>query len=189
MAIAASGGQGTVHGVIPGHLEALLLKLRECGVHIDADDGHLSVTAPQVLRPANVRTAVYPGFPTDLQPQITALLTAAQGVSTVTETIFEKRLSHAPELARMGASIQISGNSAMIEGTPGRLTGVPVEAHDLRCAAALVIAGLMAQGETRIAGLEHLLRGYENLPQKLLALGGSVSFDERESSLGGGGAE
>jgi len=90
-----------------------------------------------------------------------------------------------PELARMGARIQISGNSAVIEGTPGGLTGVPVEAQDLRCAAALVIAGLMARGETRIDGLQHLLRGYERLPEKLTALGGSVSYAEADITAGG----
>ena len=185
LALAASGGSGRVTGLNVDHLEALLLKLRDCGVHFEAEDHQISLESRQPLRPANIRTAVYPGFPTDLQPQMTALLTAAQGVSTVTETIFEKRLSHVPELARMGARIQISGSTAVIEGAPGELTGVPVEAHDLRCAAALVIAGLMARGETRIDGLQHLLRGYERLPEKLTALGGSVSFVESEAPTGG----
>jgi len=101
-------------------------------------------------------------------------------VSTVTETIFEKRLGHVPELARMGARAQLSGNSAVLEGQPHCLTGVPVEASDIRCAAALVIAGLMAEGETRIAGLDYLLRGYEDMPAKIAALGGQVQFADCE---------
>ena len=185
LALAATGGSGTVSGLHADHLEALLLKLRDCGLHVEVEDHQISVDNRRPLKPANVRTAVYPGFPTDLQPQMTALLTSVQGMSTVTETIFEKRLSHVPELARMGARIQISGNTAVIEGTPGGLTGVPVEAQDLRCSAALVIAGLMARGETRIDGLQHLLRGYERLPEKLTALGGSVSYAEADITAGG----
>jgi UDP-N-acetylglucosamine 1-carboxyvinyltransferase len=115
---------------------------------------------------------------------MSVLLTAADGVSTVTENIFEKRLSHVPELQRMGAKMQVRGNSVIIEGTRGELSGVPVEAHDLRCAAALVIAGLMASGETRIDGVGHITRGYEALPEKMAALGGDVQYIDEP-----GGAE
>ena len=115
-------------------------------------------------------------MPGGTSPQITAVLTTADGVSTVTETIFEKRMSHVPELNRMGAKIGLSGNSAIIEGATGCLSGVPVEASDLRCAAALVIAGLMARGETHVAGLEHLVRGYEDLPGKIASLGSTVRY-------------
>ena len=179
-AIAATGGSGTVENVVPEHIEALTLKLRECGVKIEAGENSVTVSQDSKLTAADVRTAPYPGFPTDLQPQLTALLTAADGVSTVTETIFEKRLSHVPELARMGAKVKIKGDSALIEGTPGALSGVPVEASDLRCAAALVIAGLMAKGETRIDGYGHIVRGYEELPDKFAALGGDVQYVEEE---------
>lgn len=181
LALAGTGGSGRVEGARPAHLEALLLKLRECGVRMEHMGNDVIVHESQQIRAVNLRTAVYPGFPTDLQPQMTTLLCRASGVSTVIETIFERRMSHIPELLRMGARIQLSGETAVIEGRPGEagqslLTGAPVEAHDIRCSAALVIAGLMAGGETRIHSLHHLLRGYERMPEKLRALGADVEF-------------
>lgn len=177
LALVGTGGGGIVAGCEPSHLEPLVLKLRECGVNVEEGRGCLRVDNGHGLRAIKLRTAPYPGFPTDLQPQLTTVLTAASGVSFVEETIFEKRLAHLPELRRMGAKVEIrAGSTASIESTPGKLTGVPVEAHDLRCAAALVIAGLMASGETRIKGLKHLVRGYERLPEKMAALGGSVRY-------------
>ena len=181
LAIVGTGGSGAVNGVVPDHLEPLLLKLRECGVHVETAKDSLHVENGHGLKPTRLRTAPYPGFPTDLQPQFTTVLTGAEGVSTVQETIFEKRLAHVPELRRMGARIEIqSGNTAIIEGTPGKLTGVPVEAYDLRCSAALVIAGLIARGETRIDGLKHVVRGYERMPEKFAALGGKVRYETEE---------
>jgi len=197
LAIAATAGSGVVEGARVDHLEALVLMLRECGVELAVEDGRIGVVHAEELSPVDVRTAVYPGFPTDLQPQMTALLTRAAGVSTVSETIFERRQSHVSELVRMGARIQISGDSAVIEGVPfipGRATagehglmGASVEAHDLRCAAALVIAGLMAGGETRVYGLHHLLRGYERLPEKITALGGDVEYADGEEAAAASG--
>lgn len=186
LALAATAGTGTVLGARPEHLEALLLKLRECGVKLEYSGHDVSVRDAAQIKPATVRTAVYPGFPTDLQPQMTVLLCRAAGVSTVVETIFERRMSHVPELLRMGAQIQLSGETAVIEGRAieaGQpvLNGAPVEAHDIRCSAALVIAGLMAGGETRIHALRHLLRGYEQLPEKLSGLGADVEFDPGEA--------
>jgi UDP-N-acetylglucosamine 1-carboxyvinyltransferase len=181
LAILGTGGSGTVNGVVPEHLEPLVLKLRECGVHVETGKDSLRVENGHGLKPTRLRTAPYPGFPTDLQPQFTTVLTAATGVSTVQETIFEKRLAHVPELRRMGAHIEIqNGNTAIIESTPGALTGVPVEAYDLRCTAALIIAGLMARGETHIDGLRFIVRGYERLPEKFAELGGKVRYEMEE---------
>jgi UDP-N-acetylglucosamine 1-carboxyvinyltransferase len=192
LAIVGTGGTGTVAGAKPEHLEAVILKLRECGVQLEVDQSSITVRNAARLKPVSIRTAVYPGFPTDLQPQITAVLTRADGVSTVTETIFERRMSHVPELARMGAQIQLSGDSAIVTGESSHdvqagvarstLTGAPVEAHDIRCSAALVIAGLMAQGDTRLHGLQHLLRGYEQLPEKLAGLGAEARFVDGEEA-------
>ncbi len=183
LALIGTGGSGAVTGVVPEHLEPLVLKLRECGVKVEAGPDSLRVDNGHGLKSTRLRTAPYPGFPTDLQPQFTTVLTAASGVSTVQELIFEKRLAHVPELRRMGARIEIqSGNTAIIEGTPGALAGVPVEAYDLRCTAALIIAGLMARGETRIDGLKHVVRGYERLPEKFAALGGSVRYELEETA-------
>jgi len=177
LAIIATGGSGRIAHVVPEHLEALLFKLRECGVQIETGDDWINVDSPAVLKPATVRTEVFPGFPTDLQPQMTAVLTQADGVSTVIETIFESRMNTVPELRRMGAKMRVSDGTVVIEGRPGCLTGVPVEAHDLRGAATMVIAGLAAQGQTRIEGLQHLLRGFESMPEKFAALGGDVTFE------------
>jgi len=182
LAIIGTGGDGKVTHMRPDHLEALVLKLQECGVAIETGEDWLSVASPERLRPANLRTEIYPGFPTDLQPQMTTVLTHADGVSTVNETVFEQRLAHGPELRRMGAKLRVNGVTASIEGRPGCLSGVPVEAHDLRCAAALVIAGLMAGGETQIKGLKHLRRGYEDLPEKIAGLGGDVAYVKSQPS-------
>jgi len=176
LALVGTGGGGRVERAEPEHLEALLLKLRDLGVVVRTGPDWVSVEAPAALQPTRVRTEIYPGFPTDLQPQMTVVLTAAHGISKVDETIFEQRLTFVPELMRMGANVTVGGTTAIIEGTPGSLTGAPVEAHDLRSAAALVIAGLMAEGETHIDGLKHLRRGYDKLPEKFAALGGNVAY-------------
>jgi UDP-N-acetylglucosamine 1-carboxyvinyltransferase len=201
LALVGTGGSGTVRCARPEHLDALLMKLREMGVTVDHGQDWISISTPRRLKPVQITTAVYPGFPTDLQPQITAVLTGAAGVSTVHETVFERRMTHVPELVRMGARIQLSGDTAVIEGNPAprrdpldppgplgeneqrRLSGAPVEAYDLRCAAALVIAGLMASGETRISGVAYLLRGYENMPGKIAELGGHIYLDDNQTSL------
>lgn len=198
--LVGTGGSGTVRNARPEHLEALLMKLRELGVNVSTGEDWISVSTPRRLHPVQVKTAVYPGFPTDLQPQITTVLTGAAGVSSVSETVFERRMTHVPELVRMGARIQLSGDAAVIEGAPQLrrdplepvgpvkgeargLGGAPVEASDLRCAAALVIAGLMADGETRISGVAHLLRGYENMPHKVAELGGWMRIDDGQLAV------
>jgi UDP-N-acetylglucosamine 1-carboxyvinyltransferase len=175
LAIAATGGRGTVEGALAHHLEGVIGKLREAGAEVEESDGSVTVATPRALQGVNLRTDAFPGFPTDLQPQFATVLACAEGVSTVNETVFEKRMGHVAELHRMGAQLTLSGDTLVITGVDG-LTGVPVEATDLRGAAALVIAGLMAEGETRIAGLQYLLRGYERLPEKMAQLGGDVSY-------------
>lgn len=180
LALVGTGGEGTVHGARPDHLEALVIKLREAGVSVDFGDDWIEVRSHGPLRALNITTDVYPGFPTDLQAQLTSVLCFADGFSTVRETIFESRLRHVGELLRMGAAITISGDTALISGRPGDMAGAQVQAHDLRCAAALVIAGLMANGETEIDGLRFLLRGYERLPEKFAGIGGNVKYALKE---------
>jgi UDP-N-acetylglucosamine 1-carboxyvinyltransferase len=173
-----------VHGAVAAHLDGVVAKLREAGAECEEADGSVTVAAPRPLQGVTLRTDAFPGFPTDLQPQFATVLACAQGVSTVHETVFEKRMGHVAELHRMGAQLTLSGDTLVVTGVDG-LTGVPVEATDLRGAAALVIAGLMAEGETHIAGLQYLLRGYERLPEKMAQLGGEVSYvyDEPENQL------
>lgn len=171
MAGAITGGDVIVTNVIPRHLSALLAKLREMGVLVEAGDAEVRYAAPRRPRVASVRTQPYPGFPTDLQNQYLALLSVASGRATVAETVFEQRLRVAGELARMGASIAVSGRTAFVRGVP-RLRGAMVHApDDLRGSAALVLAGLAAAGATVLCGLEPLDRGYEDLEGKLRQLG------------------
>lgn len=177
LALLGTGGAGRVEGAIPEHLDGFLSKLREAGAQVEPDGSGTAVAAPPSgrLRAVNIRTDYFPGFPTDLQPQFAAALACAEGTSTVHETVFEKRMGHVPELNRMGGQLELNGDTLVISGVDG-LSGAPVEATDLRGAAALVIAGLMASGQTHITGLNYLLRGYEMLPQKFASLGGSVEF-------------
>lgn len=166
----AGGGTITVENVIPTHLEALLAKLEEAGV--DLIDGGDYITARLVGRPKalQVKTLPYPGFPTDLQPQLSAFLLTAEGTSVISERIFEDRFGHVDELKRLGGKLEIDGRTAVIEGVES-LTGAPVTATDLRMGAALIVAGVAAQGETLIDGVEHILRGYERLEEKLTQIG------------------
>lgn len=169
-AVAATGGEARLVRVIPEHLRSVIEKFREAGVCIEEGDGELFVSAPQELRPLDISTSPYPGFPTDMQPQFVALLTTARGTSRVSENIFENRFLYIQELVRMSASIEVTGNTAVIHGVTG-LRAACVKATDLRAGAALVIAALKAWGETDISGLYHLDRGYEDLEEKLSALG------------------
>jgi UDP-N-acetylglucosamine 1-carboxyvinyltransferase len=173
VAAAATGGAVTLHDARAGLLEAVIEKLREAGAAIEAADG--SIRLDMRGRPAavSVQTAPYPGFPTDMQAQIMALDAIAAGTATVTETIFENRFMHALELARLGADIEISGNTAVVRGVP-RLQGATVMATDLRASASLVVAGLVAEGETLIDRIYHLDRGYEAIEEKLSALGARI---------------
>ena len=172
-AAAATHGDVVITGAEPGSLIAVLDKLREAGADIVAADSTIRVRGNGALRAANVRTAPFPAFPTDMQAQFMALATRAEGASVITETIFENRMMHVQELLRLGADIEVEGNTAVIKGVE-RLTGANVMATDLRASACLVIAGLVADGETTIDRIYHLDRGYERIEEKLSALGARI---------------
>jgi UDP-N-acetylglucosamine 1-carboxyvinyltransferase len=150
--------------------------LREAGVSVTVDNGLVRIAADGRLGPLTLSTAPYPGFATDMQAQFMALLCKAEGASMLTETIFENRYMHVPELARMGADITVKGRSAMVRGVP-ILTGAPVMATDLRASMSLIIAGLAAEGETQVQRVYHLDRGYERLEEKLAAVGADIERD------------
>lgn len=174
MILAAAQGEGVIiDNCIPHHLESLIAKLREMGVSVDVYDDQVFVKKSPTYKPVDVKTLVYPGFPTDLQQPFTALLTQADGSSIVTDTIYTARFKHVDELRRMNANIKVEGSSAIITG-PTKLQGAKVKATDLRAGAALVIAGVMAEGITEITGLEHIDRGYSGLVEKLSGLGASI---------------
>ena len=172
-AVAATGSSVTLHGANPGTLEAVLEKLRESGAEVRAGDGTIALAMRDRPRGVNVRTAPYPAFPTDLQAQLMALDAIADGTGVITETIFENRFMHALEMQRLGADIEISGNTAVVHGVR-QLQGANVMATDLRASASLVIAGLVAEGETRIDRIYHLDRGYECIEEKLAQLGARI---------------
>jgi len=172
-AAAATGGNVLIAGADPASLTAVLDKFREAGTEITTTESTIRVRRTGDLCGANIRTAPYPAFPTDMQAQFMALATRASGVSVITETIFENRMMHVQELLRLGAHIEVEGNTAVIEGV-ARLTGANVMATDLRASACLVIAGLIADGETTIDRIYHLDRGYERIEDKLSALGARI---------------
>ncbi len=157
----------------PEHLRVVIDTLREIGVSIEEREDELIVNSDGNFKPVNIRTDVYPGFPTDLQAQFMTLLCLANGVSTIEETIFEKRFKHAEELKRLGACINIKGNIAIIYG-PCKFSGAPVEATDIRASAALVLAGLIAEGTTTVHNIYHIDRGYEDFEKKLTKLGAKI---------------
>lgn len=163
----------TLTSVVPDHLTAVIAKLRETGVGIVEESGCLRVVPGSDYRATDITTLPYPGFPTDVQAPLMTLMTLSQGNSIITETLFENRLGHVPELNRMGADIRVKGNHAIIRGVPF-LSGAPVMATDLRASAALVLAGLAAEGMTTIRGLHHMDRGYDNLEGKLKGLGAKI---------------
>ncbi len=172
-ACAIAGGEIEVRHCQPAHLRAVIDKLRETGLRIEEGPDNLRVRAPRVLRPANVTTQPHPGFPTDMQAQYMALMTQAEGASTVTETIFENRFMHVAELARMGANVRENGRTAIVTG-PTPLSGAQVMATDLRASACLVLAGLAATGETVVDRIYHLDRGYYRIDEKLRGLGADI---------------
>jgi UDP-N-acetylglucosamine 1-carboxyvinyltransferase len=159
---------------VPDHLTAPILKLRQAGVEIaEVSPTSLRVSAPGPLRAVDVTTEEYPGFATDLQAQFMALMTQAQGTSLITETIFENRFMHALELMRMGGNIRLEGRQAIVEG-PSKLTGAAVLASDLRASASLVVAALVAAGETVIDRVYHIDRGYQRIEEKLARVGAGI---------------
>ena len=172
-AAAASGGKVRLTGTSASYLDAVIDKLMDAGCEIRSERDAIELTAPQKLSSVSLRTSPYPAFPTDMQAQFMALNSVADGTAVIRETIFENRFMHAVELIRLGANIKIDGNTAVVRGVP-KLDGATVMATDLRASASLVIAGLVAQGETLIERIYHLDRGYEQLDQKLIALGARV---------------
>jgi UDP-N-acetylglucosamine 1-carboxyvinyltransferase len=173
VAAAITGGDVLIRGACANNLEAAVAKLQESGVEVIAEADGLRVARRGTIRPVELRTLPYPGFPTDLQAQMMALLSNAEGTSVITETIFENRFMHALELLRMGADIAMKGPTAVVRGVP-RLSGAPVMATDLRASSSLVLAGLAAENTTEVQRVYHLDRGYEALESKLRALGARI---------------
>lgn len=173
LAGAITKGDMCVDGCRPSHLESLLIKLREAGIEIQEEKERVRLKAGRRPKGIDVRTCPYPGFPTDMQAQMVALMTVAEGTSVVTETVFESRFMHMEELRRMGADIRVEGNRAVVTGRD-ILTGAPVMASDLRASAGLIVAGLAAEGVTEILRVYHLDRGYERIEEKLRGLGARI---------------
>ncbi|MCR5767691.1 MAG: UDP-N-acetylglucosamine 1-carboxyvinyltransferase [Lachnospiraceae bacterium] len=181
LAAAASGGDVTIKNVIPKHLEAITAKLVEIGVEVTEEDDSVRVNAKKRLGNTQIKTLVYPGFPTDMQPQMTTSLATCEGTSIITESIFENRFKYVDELTKMGANIKVEGNTAIINGVE-KLTGATVCAPDLRAGAALVIAGLVAEGFTVVEHVEYIERGYECFEKKLQGIGAVIDkFDESDN--------
>lgn len=173
LAIAATGGEAFIKNVIPEHLKAISAKLEETGVEIIESNHYLKIKRESAIKPVNIKTLPYPGFPTDMQAQFMSYLSCAQGGSVISESVFENRYMHVQELLRMGADIKTEGKTAIIKGVK-ELTGAQVKATDLRAGAALIIAGLAAKGNTVVTGIEHVERGYEDILNKLTALGADI---------------
>jgi UDP-N-acetylglucosamine 1-carboxyvinyltransferase len=181
IAAAATDGKVTIHGARPDHMHAVLDKLKDAGVKVDRKGLTLTVSRNGRLKPTDITTLPYAGFPTDVQAQMMVLMALTPGLSIITERIFESRFMHVSELARLGADISIEGPSAIVKG--GRpLSGAPVMASDLRASAALVIAGMAARGTTQINRIYHLDRGYEKIDQKLRTLGARIQRAEQEAA-------
>lgn len=172
-AAAVTKGDVTVKNVIPKHLESITAKLLEIGCEVEEADDCIRVVASKPLQHTQVKTLPYPGFPTDMQPQMTTVLTLAQGTSLVTEGVWSSRYRYVDELKRMGARIQVDDKTAVVEGVE-KLTGAPIQAYDLRAGAALVIAALAAEGESEISNVQYIERGYEDIIGKLRALGADI---------------
>lgn len=173
VAAAISGGNVLVKHAQPEHLEAVVDKLREAGCTLTAEGGGLRCKAPRTLNAVNITTTEHPGFPTDMQAQLMALMSVSHGTSVISENIFENRFMHVPELHRLGADITIQGPTAVVKGVKG-LSGAPVMATDLRASASLILAGLRAEGRTEVSRVYHLDRGYERLERKLRSLGADI---------------
>ena len=172
-AVAAAGGEVRICNIIPKHMECITAKLVEMGVEVDEDGDALVVRRHGPLQRTNIKTMFYPGFPTDMQPQIAAVLCLAQGTSVITEGVWDNRYRYTEEFRRLGAKIQVDGKIAIIEGVE-KLTGAPMEACDLRAGAAMIVAGLAAQGTSEISNVKHIERGYEDIIGKLSRIGADI---------------
>lgn len=173
VAAALTGGTIRILGANADHMQAVISKLRQTGAEVRIEDGSVTVSGRRPICSADIKTLPYPGFPTDMQAQFMVLMSVANGLSVICETIFENRFIHVLELQRMGADIQISGNHAIVRGVE-KLSGAPVMASDLRASASLILAGLVAEGKTRISRVYHLDRGYEAIEQKFRQLGADI---------------
>ncbi len=173
VAAAATGGDITIHDVIPKHLEAITAKLEEMGVTIKEYDDSIRIIRNDELNRCNIKTMPHPGFPTDMQPQIAVLLSLANGTSIINENVWDNRFRYVEELRRLGGQISVDGKIAVVEGVK-ELVGAPVKATDLRAGAAMIIAGLAARGVTEIEDIQYIERGYENITEKLCALGANI---------------
>jgi len=176
VAAVITGGDLIIENVLTSHIQPVIAKLREIGAHIEEYDDKIRVTSNGIIKPVDIKTLPYPGFPTDMQAQFMALLSIAEGASIVNETIFENRFMHANELMRMGVEVKIEGNSAVLKGK-SNLSGAKVKATDLRAGAALILAGLVAEGETEITEIQHIKRGYANIVEKLQKIGANIKFE------------
>ena len=172
-AVAAAGGEVRICNIIPKHMECITAKLIEMGVEVDEEGDALIVRRHGPLQRTNIKTMFYPGFPTDMQPQIAAVLCLARGTSVITESVWDNRYRYTAEFRRLGANIQVDGKIAIIEGVD-RLTGAPMEACDLRAGAAMVVAGLASQGTSEISNVQHIERGYEDMIGKLSKIGADI---------------
>ncbi len=175
IAAAATRGDVTLHGTIPTHMESLTAKLLEMGVYVTDEDDVIRVRASGNLRPVTLRTQVYPGFPTDLQQPLTAMLTVAWGTSYITENIFENRFRYVDELRRMGADIKVFDRTAVVQGVE-KLHASSITATDLRAGAAMIVAALMTEGTSDISGVQYIMRGYEHIDEKLRRLGADARY-------------
>ena len=178
-AVAACGGQVLVRGIIPKHMDCITAKLQEMGVQVEEQDDTLLVRRSGKLHRANVKTLPYPGFPTDMQPQITVALCLAEGTSMVTEGVWDNRYRYVGELTRMGAQIRVEGRSAVVEGVE-HLNAASVQAYDLRAGAAMVIAALAAEGTSEVSNVHYIERGYEDIIEKLRSIGAQIESVECE---------
>ena len=181
-AVAAAGGQVLVKGIIPKHMDCITAKLQEMGVEVEEEDDTLLVRRAGKLTRANVKTLPYPGFPTDMQPQITTVLSLAEGTSMVTEGVWDNRYRYVGELTRMGAQIRVDGRTAVVEGVE-KLHGASVQAFDLRAGAAMIIAALAAEGTSEISNVQYIERGYEDIIEKLRAIGARIECVEAEEDV------
>jgi UDP-N-acetylglucosamine 1-carboxyvinyltransferase len=179
VAAAITGGKVKVRNVLPDHFSAVLTKLEDAGCTCDVGTDSVTLSAAERLQPVDVTSAIYPGFPTDMQAQWTALMSIADGTSVVTDTIYFDRFKHVPELMRLGADIELKENAAVVRGVP-RLTGAKVMSTDLRASASLILAGLVAEGTTEVLRVYHLDRGYETIERKLQALGADICREAGE---------
>ncbi|MGM9639224.1 MAG: UDP-N-acetylglucosamine 1-carboxyvinyltransferase [Butyricicoccaceae bacterium] len=176
-AVTATGGSLTLRNIIPRHLECISAKLVEMGAEVEYTDDTVRVSRSGPLQKTNIKTLPYPGFPTDMQPQLAVPLCLAEGASVITEGVWDSRYRYVDELRKMGADIHVDGKVAVVNGV-GRLTGAPVTAYDLRAGAAMIIAGLVASGETTIDEIRHIERGYDNIVGKLQSVGAAIDYIE-----------